>query len=104
MSDQPPSTSSLATPTPPPPIMVNAKAGPDQWAAAIRYTLVTLAGIVGALGYTKMAGQFSGMLSVAAPLGWLIVFAMGQWKTRQQSLKLSLVADAAPDSVAKLKT
>lgn len=85
------------------PLLVNEKAGPDQWAAAIRYALMAASSVASALGYTKTAGEFSAMLTVAGPLAMVIVFAMGQWKTRQQSLKLATVTKAAPDSVAQIK-
>ena len=85
------------------PILVNPTAGPDQLAAGIRYALMTIAGAATVFGYNHVATDATGLLVIAGPLAGLLVFAMGQWKTRQQSLKLAVVAKAAPDSVAQIK-
>lgn len=82
------------------PIVVNARAGPDQWAAAIRYLLMVVVGAATVFGADHVAKDATGLLTIAAPLGGLIVFVMGQWKTRTQSLKMAVMAKALPDTVA----
>lgn len=86
-----------------PPIVVNEKAGPDQWAAAIRQILLVIAGIATVFGWKHLAGEASGLIAISAPLGGLVVFALGQWKTRQSSLNLTKLARKVPDSVARVK-
>lgn len=85
------------------PIVVNATAAPDQWASAIRYLLMVLAGVAGVLGYAHLAGEFSGLLIIAAPLGGLITLVFGQRKVIAQSDKLKVMANALPDDIATIK-
>lgn len=99
-------TSGLATliPKPPaPPIIVNAKAGPDQWAAAIRQLILVAAGVASAFGFAHLAGQFSALLAIAGPAGGLAAFAMGQWKTRQMANVATTMANALPDNLAQVR-
>jgi len=84
------------------PIIVNPTAGPDQWAAGIRYALMTVAGAASVFGWEHLSKDATGLLVIAMPLGGLIAL-WGQWKTRQQALKMAVMAKALPNEIAQVK-
>lgn len=86
-----------------PPIQVNANPLVDQVATGLRYALLAVASIAGALGYSHVAGQASALLSATGTVAGLIVFAWGQLRTRQMSQKSAAMANQLPDSIAKTK-
>jgi hypothetical protein len=92
----------MTDPAVPEPIIVNPTAGPDQWAAGIRYALMTIAGAASVFGWEHVSKDATGLLVIAMPLGGLIAL-WGQYKTRQQSLKLAVLAKAVPDTIAQVK-
>lgn len=85
------------------PIVVNATPTADQWATTIRYFLVVVSTLATMFGYAHVAKDATGLLVIAGPLGGLAVFAMGLRKSRTQSQKLTVMAEALPDSIAVVK-
>lgn len=103
MGDVPDSEVPMTDPTVTEPILVNAKAGPDQWAAGIRYGLMLLSGIAISCHWSRLGGELSDAATIAGLVAAPAIGLMGQIKTRQQSLKLTVLAKAAPDNVAQVK-
>jgi hypothetical protein len=85
------------------PIEVNATPETAQWEAAVRQAILVLSGVATALGYTQIAGKISALLMVAGPIAGLIVFILGQIHTRRAEQKQIVMANALPDSVARVK-
>lgn len=96
MTDQPPITAAPVAA----PIQVNATPTQDQVAAGLRYFLMALAAVAGALGYSHVAGQLSALLMAVAPVAGFVVFVWGQFATRRMSQKATTLANALPDSIA----
>ena len=87
----------------PPVIMVNADPMKDQVETGLRYLLLALGAIAGALGWTRTAGTASALMLAVGPVAMLVAFVWGQVKTRTLSRKASTMAAHLPDSVAQTK-
>lgn len=85
------------------PILVDATPGPAQLAAGLRQAILAAASILTALGFSHAAGVASLALQFVGPAAMVIVFIVGQLKTRSQATKLAVTAAASPNSVAIIK-
>lgn len=85
------------------PIMVDATPGPAQLAAGIRQTILAIASILTTLGFSHAAGTVSLALQFVGPAAMVIVFVVGQLKTRHAAAKLATVAASASNAVAIVK-
>lgn len=85
------------------PILVDATPGPAQLAAGIRQGILALASILTAMGFSHAAGDVSLLLQFVGPIAMVVVFVLGQLKTRSTATKLATVAAAAPNSTAIVK-
>lgn len=86
-----------------PPIVANASPAPDQIAAGLRQGVLLLAAVASTLGYTKLAGEFSSILTIVGPIAAIVAFVWGQIHVRQASQDKKTLAAAVPDSVGVVK-
>lgn len=94
-------------PTPGVPIQVNAKAGPDQWAAGARQLILVLgplAAFAAANHMLRLEGWLNLAIAIIGPAAALAAIVLGQVKTRRDSLAKTVMAQALPDSIAHVKT
>lgn len=93
------------------PIMVDASPRQAQLATAIRQILLGAGVLTTALGATHIGAQLSAAAAaatyIAMALGGVVTVGTvvwGQLHTRSTAKKLAITADAAPPSVAQLKS
>lgn len=90
----------------PDPIVVNAKAGADQWAAGARQLVLILgplAAFAAANHWLRLADWLNLAIAVVAPMATLAALVLGQIKTRQSALKMTAMAVSLPDTIAQVK-
>jgi secreted protein with Ig-like and vWFA domain len=87
------------------PIEVSATPNEAQIAAAIRQIILASGMIAGTLGYTQAFSEhmLNLGLALAGPIAALISAVIGQFHTRKTAQKMAIIAEAAPDDVARVK-
>lgn len=86
------------------PIQVNATPTKDQIEVAIRQIVLALGPVMTLVGYAGWAGAANVILAVAGPVATVVVFVWGQLYTRSRSKKMTVMAEASPNSVAQVKS
>jgi hypothetical protein len=85
------------------PIIANASPAPDQIAAGLRQLVLVLGSIASALGYSKLAGEFSSLLAIVGPLSVIVAFVWGQLHTRAAAQQKATLAAAAPNAIGVVR-
>lgn len=86
------------------PIMVNGDPRQALLETMFRQAITVAGVIAGALGYTKFAGSASALLLVAGPVASAVAIVWGQLEAYRKGKEAAIMAAAAPNSVAQVKS
>jgi hypothetical protein len=88
------------------PIVVNAKAGPDQWAAGARQAVLILgplAGYAAANHMLKLADGLNLAIAIVGPSAALVSIVLGQLATRKSANQQAFMANKLSDDIAVVR-